>query len=982
MKRLAPSVVVLLLTGAAAFAQHDPGRNGVRLLAAGEIEKGKAKAQEDAPRMNSATDDAEAHFILALAACLENDPATALEHAKLAVEGGVPFTRFQADPREVFAPLYAHEGFKQWAKGQQQMLLHGPMLGAVTDASARLWVRTADEAKVQVELRPARGAGGAAVTANGATRADRDYTTVVEVKGLKPNTEYAYTVKVDGRPEGKPATFRTFAPRGEAAKFSIAFGGGAGYTPPHERMWTLLADHDPTAMLLLGDNVYIDDPEHALTQRYCYYRRHARPEWREFTASTPIFTIYDDHDFGMNDCVPGPEIDNPPWKRQVWNVYRENWVNPSYGGEEKQPGCWYDFHIGDVHFIMLDCRYYRDLKGGSMIGPVQKKWLFETLKHSKGTFKVLASSVPWSAGVKGGSKDTWDGFPAEREEIFAFLEDNRINGVLLMAADRHRSDLRRTPRPNGYDLYEVMSSRLTNVHTHGLVKNARGSEFILGYNEKCSFGKLTFDTTAADPKITYEIYSIDNEPVGTFDLKLSALSHKAAGGAAATPRHQPNIVLIMADDLGWGDVGFNGNTVIKTPHLDAMAGAGLRFERFYSAAPVCSPTRGSCLTGRHPYRYGIPNANAGHMLPQELTLAELLKEHGYTTGHFGKWHLGTLTKTVKDSNRGGPRGAKHFSPPQDNGFEVCFSTEAKTPTWDPMLRPTQGGGPWWEPVAEGAATQPYGTHYWNEKGEMVTDNLRGDDSRVILDRAIPFMQNAVKNDRPFFAIVWFHAPHLPVVAGPEYAAMYAGHNGYERSYYGCITALDEQVGRLRAELRKLGVADHTLVAFCSDNGPEGQAGSAPGTAGGLRGRKRDLYEGGVRVPSIIEWPAKIKPGAETAIPAVTSDYLPTILDILGVTMADDRPIDGISLLPLFAGALTERPRPIGFQAGRRIALTDNRFKLITTDRGANWALYDLVADRGEKNDLAAARPDVVEKMKATVQAWIKSCQASAAGADY
>ena len=146
------------------------------------------------------------------------------------------------------------------------------------------------------------------------------------------------------------------------------------------------------------------------------------------------------------------------------------------------------------------------------------------------------------------------------------------------------------------------------------------------------------------------------------------------GGFAA---EKPNIILLMADDLGWGDVGFNGNKTIKTPHLDAMAKNGLKFNRFYAAAPVCSPSRGSCITGRHPYRYGIPFANSGHMKPEELTLAELLKVQGYSTGHFGKWHLGTLTKTVKDANRGGPRSMKHFSPPQANGFDVCFSTESK-----------------------------------------------------------------------------------------------------------------------------------------------------------------------------------------------------------------------------------------------------------------------------------------------------------------
>ena len=175
---------------------------------------------------------------------------------------------------------------------------------------------------------------------------------------------------------------------------------------------------------------------------------------------------------------------------------------------------------------------------------------------------------------------------------------------------------------------------------------------------------------------------------------------------------KPNIILVMCDDLGWGDVGFNGNKIIRTPHLDAMAKNSLRFERFYAAAPVCSPTRGSCITGRHPYRYGVYFANIGHMKTEELTLAELLKKHGYATGHFGKWHLGTLTKTETEANRGGPRGIKNFSPPQANGFDVCFSTESKVPTWDPMLRPKNNKSKtWWDPAKDNG---PYGTAYWNE----------------------------------------------------------------------------------------------------------------------------------------------------------------------------------------------------------------------------------------------------------------------------
>jgi len=454
-----------------------------------------------------------------------------------------------------------------------------------------------------------------------------------------------------------------------------------------------------------------------------------------------------------------------------------------------------------------------------------------------------------------------------------------------------------------------------------------------------------------------------------------------AGALAAGSR--PNIILMMADDLGWGDVGFNGNHVIRTPNLDEMARAGLRFTRFYSAAPVCSPTRGSVLTGRHPFRYGVTFANEGHMKPEEITLAELLRNLSYKTGHFGKWHLGTLTKTVIDSNRGGPRGVEDYSPPWLNGFDVCFSTEAKVPTWDPMLKPSdKAPSIGWDYLRNPAKAVSYGTYYWNQRGEMVRDNLCGDDSRVIMDRVVPFLEKAVQAGRPFFAVVWFHAPHLPVVAGPKYATLYAGQPPYKKNYYGSITALDDQVGRLRATLRRLGVAGNTMLWFCSDNGPEGRKGKAPGLAGPFRGRKRSLYEGGVRVPGLLEWPGRVTAGTSTDVPVVTSDYLPTIIDLLGVSLPDDRPVDGISLLPLLQGKMKARKKPIAFESRGQISLNTSRYKLIRVRPDSGYELYDLPADPGEKKDIAAAHPEIVNRMKATLAAWRSSCKRSNAGKDY
>ena len=453
--------------------------------------------------------------------------------------------------------------------------------------------------------------------------------------------------------------------------------------------------------------------------------------------------------------------------------------------------------------------------------------------------------------------------------------------------------------------------------------------------------------------------------------------------AAAAPR--PNIILLMADDLGWGDPGFNGGTVAQTPNLDGMAAAGLKFNRFYSSSPVCSPTRGSCLTGRHPFRYGIRFANGGHMKQEEITLPELLRDAGYATGHFGKWHLGTLTPAYSGKPDREPE--KNYSDPAMNGFDEWFSTEFAVATWDP-----------YDPVNShlGNEVAPdVRALYWHN-GKNVESGPTGDDSRILLDQALPFMQGALKDNKPFFSVIWFHAPHAPVVGGPEYRARYAEHPEEARHYYACITALDEQVGRLRASLREWGAAENTLIFFCADNGPEGDepGGRSVGSAGPFRGRKRSLYEGGVRVPASVEWPGQIAPGV-TEYPGVTSDYLPTILELLGLPFPDGRPIDGVSLVPALKEGRTERPSPIAFEtlgkAGSvttrtspAVALTDNRYKLLTdfSESGAEDLLFDLQMDPGESTNLAASEAERVATMKATLAAWRASCSASDGGADY
>ncbi len=213
----------------------------------------------------------------------------------------------------------------------------------------------------------------------------------------------------------------------------------------------------------------------------------------------------------------------------------------------------------------------------------------------------------------------------------------------------------------------------------------------------------------------------------------------------------PNIILLMADDLGYGDLACYGNTVVKSPNLDAMAREGIRFNRFYSAAPVSSPTRGSCLTGRHPYRYGILWAGRHPLPEEEITLAEALRTRGYATAHFGKWHLGGLSRTLIQGET--PNGPSPYSPPWENGFDECFSTESMMPDYNPYY---QVGGSYGtkdyrqvqsEPVEKGQRTGGFTweSRYWTGPGQIVDEWLEGDDSKIMMDRALDFIQRKSLN---------------------------------------------------------------------------------------------------------------------------------------------------------------------------------------------------------------------------------------------
>ncbi len=331
--------------------------------------------------------------------------------------------------------------------------------------------------------------------------------------------------------------------------------------------------------------------------------------------------------------------------------------------------------------------------------------------------------------------------------------------------------------------------------------------------------------------------------------------------AEEAPKTLPNIILCMADDQGWGDVAYNGHPKLVTPHLDAMSKAGLRFDRFYAAAPVCSPTRGSVLTGRHPNRFGC--FKWGHTLrPQEVTIAEVLKKVGYKTAHFGKWHIGSVLK-------GSPVN------PGSSGFDEWISAPNFFDN-DPIL---------------------------SEKGKAVS--YKGESSIVTVDLAIEFIKKQSKTPEPFFVVVWLGSPHVPHRSVEEDLKHYDKKD--KRAHWlGEITGLDRAVGKLRKVLKDGNIRKDTLFWYTSDNG-----GLYNESSGG-RGRKGSIYEGGLRVPSIIEWPERITKPRSVSHPASSVDILPTLLEVVQSKVKLPHPIDGRSLLPLLEERDIKKDRGYGF----------------------------------------------------------------------
>lgn len=444
----------------------------------------------------------------------------------------------------------------------------------------------------------------------------------------------------------------------------------------------------------------------------------------------------------------------------------------------------------------------------------------------------------------------------------------------------------------------------------------------------------------------------------------------ASGAFAAVraPGAKPNIVFILMDDLGWADTGCYGSTFYKTPHIDRLAKEGIRFTDAYAAAPVCSPTRASILTGKYPARLHLTDWLPGRAdrpdqmllrpaiqqaLPlQELVMPEVLKKLGYVTASIGKWHL----------------GGQGFLP-QNQSFDVNIAG-------------TAAGSPpgYFPPYSTGRGTLP-GLEK-AEAGEYLTDRLTAEAEKFI---------EANKN-RPFFLYFPHYAVHIPLGAKQEMIKKYEQSrpsSGTQTNavYAAMVESMDESVGRILKKLETLGLAENTMVIFTSDNGglsvKEGPKTPATSNAP-LRAGKGYLYEGGIREPLIVKWPAVIRPGAVSATPVSSVDFFPTLLEAAGADAKTYPPTDGLSLLPLLKGSTNGLGRTELFwhyphysnQGGKPSgAIRSGDYKLLEFYEDGRWELYNLKEDLNERNNLAEKRPKQAAALQARLDAWRRATQA-------
>ena len=434
---------------------------------------------------------------------------------------------------------------------------------------------------------------------------------------------------------------------------------------------------------------------------------------------------------------------------------------------------------------------------------------------------------------------------------------------------------------------------------------------------------------------------------------------------------RPNIILLLADDLGYCDLSCFGSPAVETPNLDNLAADGIRFNRFYAASAVCTPTRASVLTGRYPLRFNITQhfKDKKRFLPESsTTMAELLKDAGYRTAHIGKWHLGGL-----HVNKDGMR-LKNQPGPGQHGFEFYQTQIEQQPLRSKMGREKtifRKGG---TALLRNGQKIPDDDPYYSKH---LTD-ANG-------DYAIELIETFSKEDQPFFINLWWLVPHKPYEPAPEPHWSNTDAEGIsndQHCFRSMIGHMDAKVGAILTKLDELGIADNTIVVFASDNGA-----AYEGNIGDLKGGKTDLHEGGIRVPMFVRWPAAITKGQSTEMFGHTNDLVPTLCEAAGVKLPDELPLDGMSLLPYMTSQKKPeelergtvfwqidlykklqrhypKPKPYATEIARR-----GKWKLLSLN-GEPVELFDVESDPNEQENLLKSNLDLAQSMAAEVKTWL------------
>jgi arylsulfatase A len=421
---------------------------------------------------------------------------------------------------------------------------------------------------------------------------------------------------------------------------------------------------------------------------------------------------------------------------------------------------------------------------------------------------------------------------------------------------------------------------------------------------------------------------------------------------------RPNIVLVLADDLGYGDLACYGSREVKTPNLDKFAAEGLRLTSCYAGHPNCSPSRAALMTGRTPSRVGIrnwiPEGSPVHLRASEITIATLLHQAGYRTCHAGKWHL-----TGQFNEKTQPQAGDH-------GFDHWFGTQ------------------------NNALPNHRNPDNFVRNGREV-GKLNGYSAELVADEAIGWLKSGRDKTKPFFLYACFHEPHEPIASADRFQRLYPHADPAYAAHHANITQMDDAFGRLMAALDAEGLRDNTFVMFTSDNGPAITVQHPYGSAGPLRDKKGFVTEGGIRVAGMVRWPGKIGAGQVSDEPVCGVDFLPTVCELTGIQPPRDRTIDGTSIVPLFSGQMIRRSEPLYWHFNRadgeyQVAVRGGDWKLLArldklpprrgndltdedeqafkTAEPVSFALYNLRTDIGETQDLAAAEPEKLAELKA------------------